>query len=133
MNIKEKGKSGIYTKVYGYVTKGVTYKQFKTEEASLDGKKKEKTTDYVQFDLVYETGSISESKPKTGSMRCQVRKDKVDEMGISIKPGDRLEVAGPLKVSFKSKKGQVVGEEKEGIQELGKTYISLSVAEISKD
>ena len=37
MNVKEKGQSGIYTKVYGYIPKDVETKQFTTEKGTVEG------------------------------------------------------------------------------------------------
>lgn len=123
MNVKEKGKSGIYTKVYGYIPK--------VPEVKKVGK-----TDYWQFDLVYDTGSVDlkTNKPITGGIRCQVSAEKCAQNNITLKVGSRLEVGGPLKVDY-VKKGQwvVEGQEDKGLQELGKTYVSLRVAEISED
>jgi len=107
MNVKEKGKSGIYTKVYGYIPK----------EPEL---KKVGTTDYFQFDLVYETGSVdtSTNKPKTAGMRCQVAAEKCVKNNITLKKGSRLEVGGPLKVDY--------------VEAKKKTYVSVRVADISE-
>ena len=111
MNVKEKGQSGIYTKVYGYIPKDVETKQFTTEKG---------TVDLLVFDLVYDTGSISrETKaPITKGMRCEVAKSKLGA-GEVLRKGSRLEVGGPLRVDYDKLKD--------------KTYVSVRVAEIKLD
>jgi hypothetical protein len=110
MNVKQKGQSGIYTKVYGYVPKDAEIKKIPTEKGSVD---------LIVFDLVYDTGSVNrETKaPITKGIRCEVAASKVS--GEIIKKGSKLEVGGPLRIDY--------DKEKE------RTYISLKVAEITAD
>ena len=65
MNVKEKGQSGIYTKVYGYIPKDVETKKIETIKGTID---------LLVFDLVYDTGSVvKETKaPITKGIRCEV-------------------------------------------------------------
>jgi hypothetical protein len=111
MNVKEKGQSGIYTKVYGYIPKDVERKQFTTEKG---------TVDLLVFDLVYDTGSISkETKaPITKGMRCEVAASKLGA-GEILRKGSKLEVGGPLRVDYDKLKD--------------KTYVSVRVAELKID
>lgn len=110
MNVKEKGQSGIYTKVYGYIPKDAELKSYKTEKGSIDK---------VIFDVVYETGSIDKStnKPQTKGIRCEVAPIKL--AGILPVAGTKIEVGGPLRVDY--------DKEKE------KTYVSVRVAELKID
>ena len=110
MNVKEKGQSGIYTKVYGYIPKDAELKSYKTEKGSIDK---------VIFDVVYETGSIDKStnKPQTTGIRCEVAPIKLG--GSLPVAGTKIEVGGPLRVDY--------DKEKE------KTYVSVRVAELKID
>jgi hypothetical protein len=110
MNVKEKGQSGIYTKVYGYIPKDAELKSYKTEKGSIDK---------VIFDVVYETGSIDKStnKPLTKGIRCEVAPNKLG--GSLPAAGTKIEVGGPLRVDY--------DKEKE------KTYVSVRVAELKID
>jgi hypothetical protein len=110
MNVKEKGQSGIYTKVYGYIPKDAELKSYKTEKGSIDK---------VIFDVVYETGSIDKStnKPQTKGIRCEVAPIKLG--GSLPVAGTKIEVGGPLRVDY----------DKEG----KKTYVSVRVAELRID
>jgi hypothetical protein len=110
MNVKEKGQSGIYTKVYGYIPKDAELKSYKTEKGSIDK---------VIFDVVYETGSIDKStnKPQTKGIRCEVAPIKL--AGSLPVAGTKIEVGGPLRVDY--------DKEKE------KTYVSVRVAELKID
>jgi len=110
MNVKEKGQSGIYTKVYGYIPKDAELKSYKTEKGSIDK---------VIFDVVYETGSIDKStnKPQTKGIRCEVAPNKLS--GNLPAAGTKIEVGGPLRVDY--------DKEKE------KTYVSVRVAELKID
>ena len=110
MNVKEKGQSGIYTKVYGYIPKDAELKSYKTEKGSIYK---------VIFDVVYETGSIDKStnKPQTKGIRCEVAPIKLG--GSLPVAGTKIEVGGPLRVDY--------DKEKE------KTYVSVRVAELKID
>ena len=95
MNVKEKGQSGIYTKVYGYIPKDAELKSYKTEKGSIDK---------VIFDVVYETGSIDKStnKPQTKGIRCEVAPIKLG--GSLPVAGTKIEVGGPLRVDYDKEK-----------------------------
>jgi hypothetical protein len=110
MNVKEKGQSGIFTYVYGYIPKDAELKSYKTEKGSIDK---------VIFDVVYETGSIDKStnKPQTKGIRCEVSPNKLG--GSLPVAGTKIEVGGPLRVDY--------DKEKE------KTYVSVRVAELKID
>jgi len=110
MNVKEKGQSGIFTYVYGYIPKDAELKSYKTEKGSIDK---------VIFDVVYETGSIDKStnKPQTKGIRCEVAPNKLS--GSLPAAGTKIEVGGPLRVDY--------DKEKE------KTYVSVRVAELKID
>ena len=110
MNVKEKGQSGIYTSVYGYIPKDAELKSYKTEKGSIDK---------VIFDVVYETGSIDRTtnKPQTKGIRCEVTPSKLG--GSLPSAGTKIEVSGPLRVDYDK-------EEK-------KTYVSVRVAELKID
>jgi hypothetical protein len=110
MNVKEKGQSGIYTKVYGYVPKDAEHKSIKTEKGTID---------LVVFDLVYDTGSVNkETKaPITKGIRCEVSASKLN--GVVPKAGTKMEAGGPLRIDYDKAKE--------------KTYVSLKVAEINID
>ena len=110
MNVKQKGQSGIYTKVYGYVPKDAEIKKIPTEKGSVD---------LIVFDLVYDTGSVNrETKaPITKGIRCEVAPNKLS--GSLPAAGTKIEVGGPLRVDY--------DKEKE------KTYVSVRVAELKID